>query len=113
MYYSLADVFVSASRSETQGLTIIEAMASGVPVVVANDLNIEGIVLHGQSGYLFDDDESLVEEIGDAYEQADLRLSMIEQAKEVVSMLSKEHFAERMIQVYEKAILQKVETVLG
>ena len=36
-YYQLADVFVSASTSETQGLTYIEALACGVPVLAKKD----------------------------------------------------------------------------
>jgi len=52
-YYGLCDVFVSASKTETQGLTIIEAMAAYKPVVVYDDDNIKGIVKHNYSGMLF------------------------------------------------------------
>ena len=36
-YYQLGDVFVSASNSETQGLTYIEALANGVPTICRKD----------------------------------------------------------------------------
>jgi 1,2-diacylglycerol 3-alpha-glucosyltransferase len=49
-YYRLADVFVSASRSETQGLTFLEALASGVPVLCRDDTSLDGVVLDGHNG---------------------------------------------------------------
>ncbi len=38
-YYALGDVFVSASTSEAQGLTYIEAMAAGLPLLCHADLS--------------------------------------------------------------------------
>lgn len=42
MYYQLGDVFLSASQSETQGLTYIEALASGLPAVCRADECLKG-----------------------------------------------------------------------
>lgn len=53
MYYQLGDVFVSASQSETQGLTYIEALASGVPVVAKADRCLEGVIKEGVNGYTY------------------------------------------------------------
>lgn len=50
-YYRLADVFVNASGSETQGLTYIEAMAEGLPVVCRADPCVEGLIENGQTGF--------------------------------------------------------------
>lgn len=60
LYYQLGDVFVSASQSETQGLTYIEAMAAGLPVVAKQDKCLEGILEEGFNGYSFKDKESLI-----------------------------------------------------
>lgn len=55
------DVFVSASRSESFGLVLVEAMASGVPVVAADAGGISEIIEHGKSGLLFSiDDEGML-----------------------------------------------------
>lgn len=59
-YYQIADVFVSASTSETQGLTYIEALASGVPVVARKDQCLEGVLLHGENGYAFENEDTFV-----------------------------------------------------
>ena len=55
LFYRLGDVFVSASKSETQGLTYIEAMASGLPVVAKEDRCLEDILEEGYNGYTFRD----------------------------------------------------------
>lgn len=49
-FYRLADIFVSASRSETQGLTYLEALASGVPVLCRDDASLDGVVHDGVNG---------------------------------------------------------------
>lgn len=54
-YYQIADVFVSASTSETQGLTYIEALASGTPIVARMDPCLDGVLFHGENGYGFED----------------------------------------------------------
>ena len=43
--YAAADVFVFASRTETQGLVLLEAMAQGVPVVSTAELGTRSILL--------------------------------------------------------------------
>lgn len=62
-YYNAADMVVSASKFETQGLTILEAMATRKPVACRNGRAFAEIVTDGVNGYLFDDDESCVEAI--------------------------------------------------
>jgi 1,2-diacylglycerol 3-alpha-glucosyltransferase len=53
-YYAAADVFVTASTFETQGLAMLEAMACAKPVVGANSLAIPESVKDNYNGYLFE-----------------------------------------------------------
>ena len=50
-YYQLADIFVSASTSETQGLTYIEAAANGLPLLCRKDDCLSGVIKEGVNGY--------------------------------------------------------------
>lgn len=52
-YYQLCIIFVTAQCPETQGLTVIEAMAA-LPVVAVNDA---ALVVDGLNGYLFETKE--------------------------------------------------------
>jgi glycosyltransferase involved in cell wall biosynthesis len=52
--YRIASVFVTASEIETQGLVLLEAMASGLPVVAVDATCIPEVVRHGINGFLAD-----------------------------------------------------------
>jgi len=54
-YYAASDIVVSASRFETQGLTIIEAMACGTPAACSNGRAFLDIIQDGVNGCLFED----------------------------------------------------------
>jgi glycosyltransferase involved in cell wall biosynthesis len=50
--YHAMDVFVFASRSETQGMVLTEAMAAGKPVVALDGPGVREVVLDGYNGRL-------------------------------------------------------------
>ncbi|MBI5934102.1 MAG: glycosyltransferase [Chloroflexi bacterium] len=50
--YRLATVFVMASQIETQGIVLLEAAASGLPIVALDAVCIPEIVLHNVNGFL-------------------------------------------------------------
>jgi glycosyltransferase involved in cell wall biosynthesis len=54
--YRAADVFVFSSRTETQGLVLLEAMASGVPVVSTAVMGTRDIVLAGRGALVAEED---------------------------------------------------------
>ncbi len=47
------DIFVTASTIETQGLTILESMAAGLPCIGADCLAIPDAIMEGKNGFLF------------------------------------------------------------
>lgn len=53
-YYSAMDVFCSTSLTETTGLTILEAMASGIPVISTKVGVSTKIISNGKNGFLVD-----------------------------------------------------------
>lgn len=100
-YYLIGDVFVSASQSETQGLTYIEAMAAGLPVVAKKDRCLEGILKNDVNGFAFTDKEGFLNGLdsvlyGGRWEEYSAN------SLEAVSSYSKEFFAESVLALYEK-----------
>ena len=63
--YRAADVFTFLSTSETQGMVVLEAMASGLPVIVQNDAAYEDTVFHGVNGFAIEDAEGFSGRRGD------------------------------------------------
>lgn len=58
-YYKAADFFISASTSETQGLTYIEALASGTPVLATDNPYLNTLVTDPIFGRLFANDDQI------------------------------------------------------
>jgi phosphatidylinositol alpha 1,6-mannosyltransferase len=52
--YKISDIFLTASEVELQGLSIMEAMASGLPVIASNSMAIPELVKDDISGFLFE-----------------------------------------------------------
>lgn len=62
-YYQLGDLFVSASTSETQGLTYVEAAANGLPLLCRKDRCLDDVIIEGENGYEYTSAEEFLEEI--------------------------------------------------
>jgi glycosyltransferase involved in cell wall biosynthesis len=56
--FASADVFVMPSTTETLGFVVLEAMASGCPVVAARAGGIPDLIDHGENGHLYDPDDT-------------------------------------------------------
>ena len=104
LYYQLGDIFVTASKSETQGLTVVEAMSSSIPVVAVNDESFKNSVIDDFNGYLFDTDEEYIEYITRLYEDKHLYGMLSRQARILSNDFSSEFFASKVLKVYETAI---------
>ena len=50
-YYQAGDLFVSASISETQGMTYAEALAGGIPLLCRRDGCLEQVVTDDENGW--------------------------------------------------------------
>lgn len=103
LFYQLGDVFVSASKSETQGLTYIEAMASGLPVVARQDKCLEEILEQGKNGYTFTNEEELYFGLDQVLFE-DKQTNYGENAIEKVKMYSMQEFAYQVEKVYKQVV---------
>ncbi len=84
--YGAADIFVFASKSETQGLVLLEAMAQGTPVVAIAELGTASILIEGQGARIAPDNEMRFAQIvHDLLAQPAERLSLGNAGKEYVT----------------------------
>ncbi len=104
-YYHLADIYTSASITETQGLTFMEAMASGVIVLARFDSNLADTIADGQTGFFFTNEESFVEKAERIFALSkSAKEQIIKQAYETVDMYSIDKFYDNIMEVYNRAL---------
>lgn len=57
-YYKASDLFLFASKSETQGIVLLEAMSSKTPIVAVKASGVQDVVVNGENGFMTEDDVS-------------------------------------------------------
>lgn len=105
LYYHLADVFVSASVTETQGLTFLEAMASRVLVLARFDENLIDVILDNETGFYFENEYNLSDTILKAI-NLDLnnKEKILDNAASLIEKYSLDNFYNNIMEVYKRAI---------
>ncbi|MBP3038765.1 glycosyltransferase family 4 protein [Bacillaceae bacterium Marseille-Q3522] len=103
LYYRLGEIFVSASTSETQGLTYFEAMASEMPVVAKRDASLKSVIEDHVTGYLFDHDQQLADLLIRVFQEKEQWPKLVENAKQRIYPVSSKQFAGDVESVYQKA----------
>jgi len=95
-----SDVFVTASKSENFPLSIIEAMASGLPVVVASALGLPEIVEDGRSGFLVPPDKP--EEMAERVLKLFYERPLLEKFSAASRELSERYSVQNIARIHEK-----------
>lgn len=100
-YYRLGDLFVSASSSETQGLTYLEALASGTPALCRRDECLTGVVVDGVNGFQFGDGAEFRSLLKRFLSDGVLRAKLSRGAAELARReFSTQTFARRVLDLY-------------
>ena len=104
-YYHLADIYTSASITETQGLTFMEAMAAGKIVLARFDTNLTGTIVNGKTGFFFTDEASFVTQVEKIFSlKKEDKAAIIQEAYRTVDEYSIEKFYHNIMRVYKRAI---------
>lgn len=106
-YYHLSDIFLTASHTETQGLTVIEAMASSVVPICIEDESFKNTVIDGLNGRIFNNEKECKEIITELYNDSKLTKKLSNQARINSDRFSAKYFAESVLDVYKYAIEHK------
>ena len=96
------DLLLFTSKTEGLGTSLLDAFASGVPVVATSAGGIPEIVEHGRTGMLAPpgDAAALARQVKELLTHPALRDELVGNAKERVRLFTKEKMAEKMISVY-------------
>ena len=103
-YYQLGDIFVSASTSETQGLTYIEAAANGLPLLCRQDDCLADVLQEGQNGYEYTSAEEFLQAIDMAMHDTQWREAAARRSQEIAAAFDKKAFGEAIENIYESVL---------
>lgn len=106
-YYWMADCFVSASLSETQGLTFMEAMASSVRVMARYDDNLAGTITDEVTGFFFKGENDFKDVLEKIVNQTPAEKdTVIQNALVAIDQYSLSNFFLNVMEVYKRAIVK-------
>ena len=103
-YFNTFNVIVSFSKTETQGLTIIEGLAASKPTICIEDDSFKAMIEPNYNGYLFKNDNEFKDYIFKLMNDKKLYKDMSTNARNSTYKYSKEVFASEVLKVYHKAI---------
>lgn len=106
-YFNIFNVVVSFSKTETQGLTIIEGLAASKPTLCIEDDSFRSMIEPNYNGYLFKNDTEFKDYIFKLMNDQKLYKDMSTNARNSTYKYSKEVFAADILKVYHKAIENK------
>lgn len=106
-YYRLGDIFITASTSETQGLTYFEALASGLPVLCCKDPCVDGVVENGVNGWQYESSAEFGRRLEEFCSSAALREEMSRAALASAERFSGEAFGAAAERLYQSLLMEQ------
>ncbi len=105
--YALADVFVCASTSETQGLTYSEALAAGKPLLVRHDDCQKDILNEGTNGYSYENEQEFIQYY-DLLFHKEQKSVMARNIEKNTSIVSREEFGQNIEKIYQVLVRDEI-----
>ncbi|MEM7332849.1 MAG: glycosyltransferase, partial [Chloroflexota bacterium] len=106
-YLALANMFVTASQSEVHPLTLLEAMAAGLPIVAPDASGNRDIVAHQETGLLVDDLNTLADAILHLQRKPQLHVEMSQLAAQRSRRFTIDETVQKTLDVYQKLLTQQ------
>ena len=106
-YYQACDLFASASTSETQGVTVIEAMAAEAAPICINDQSFTTTVTDGVNGRIFKTQDEYADIVLELYKDRKQLAKLQKQARIDAEKHSAKYYGESVYEVYKRAVKNK------
>ena len=108
-YYRMADAFVSASKSETQGLTYYEAMSNGTLAICRKDLCLDHVIIDDFNGYQYKDFYDFEKFLKIIFSDDKKREELSQNARDyALENFSIDSFGKKCEELYKKALEKEI-----
>ena len=105
-YYAACDIFLTASLSDTNSISMLEAMSMGLPIIQREDRINKGQVVENVNGFIFTDENSFIEKLELVYKLSAVdRIELSNRVRNsVIQSNTKNNTAVKIVEVYKNAI---------
>lgn len=109
-YYAAADAFLFASKTETQGIVVLEAFAGGAPVLALEATGVSDLVTDSENGLLCREDlEIYTKNVLEFLTNNQLKERLSEGAKKTALEFRQEAVAQKAVRLYNRVIAEYLE----
>ena len=108
-YFLASDLFILPSRLDTFGMVVLEAMAAGLPVIIAGTVGARDIVRPGENGFILSE-KNLIGDMVSSLEKLmhrELRGAMGKNARKEAALHDWDQVSDRIMDVYKMRLHQK------
>jgi glycosyltransferase involved in cell wall biosynthesis len=105
--YNAMDIFVFASKTETQGMVLVEAMAAGKPVIALDASGSREVVSDGRNGRLLRDDASPVifaQALAEFFKDSEMASTWQREAIDTARRFSRQECSNNLLRFYEELL---------
>lgn len=101
-----AEIFVFASKTDTQSLVLLEAAASGLPIVMLKDEGLTSVVSNSENGFEIPNDDSSLysEKVLELLRNSNLRAKMSTKSLELAKLFSIQNQTQKLLNLYLETI---------
>ncbi len=107
--YKKSHLFACASKSETQGLVLLEAMSNGCPVLVSESMGFKDFVIDGVNGMFFKKESEIPDKIEEIIKDKKLRKILIKNGYETTKKYTMKNCCKKLEKVYKKLVIKNEE----
>jgi 1,2-diacylglycerol 3-alpha-glucosyltransferase len=107
--YNLATGFVNAGTAELQSIVVLEAMASGLPIIAANAIALPELVKNNENGYIFEpgNNKELAIHIQNLFSEPELQKKFSKNSLEKIQKHNIEKTLDTFEEIYHDLITNK------
>lgn len=105
-YYAIGDIFLSASTFEVHSMSYLEALSCGLPIVCREDRSIEGVILHGENGFIYRTENEFIDYVSRLLNDPELRVKTSKNAVQRAERFTDDICVQRTFALYKEVLDQ-------